>query len=95
MGAAILLTAVLATISGSYALYFIFNDADHPLLYAILFGMVWGLTIFNLDRLLVLSIRKEKERNKQKELWQAAPRLVLAVFISLIIAKPLEMHIFK
>jgi len=94
IGATILFTALLATISGGYALYFIFNDSPHPLPYAIGFGLIWGLTIFNLDRLIVLSIRKAEKRNIKMELLQALPRLVLAIFISLVIAKPLEIRIF-
>ena len=91
MGGAILLTSVLAFISGSYALYTVFGDVYT----AVAFGLVWGITIFNLDRLIVMSIRKREDRKWWMEILQALPRLVLAVFISLVIAKPLEIRIFE
>jgi hypothetical protein len=48
--------------------------------------------IFNLDRYIVSSMRKE--RNSLREFKTALPRIVLAVLISIVIAKPLEMKIF-
>jgi hypothetical protein len=55
--------------------------------------LVWGLMIFNLDRYIVSSMRKEGTGLDQ--LKTATPRIVLAVLISLVIAKPLEMKIFE
>lgn len=95
IGATILLTAVLATISGGYALYHVFSDEENRLVQAVLFGLVWGITIFNLDRLIVLSIHKKKDRSILKEGFQVLPRVILAVFIAIIIAKPLEIRIFE
>lgn len=55
IGATIFLTATLAVFTGGYALNFVFNNV--PL--SILFGILWGIIIFNLDRYIVLSLRKE------------------------------------
>jgi hypothetical protein len=49
--------------------------------------------IFNLDRYIVSSMRKEG--NAWREWRTALPRLVLAILISIIIAKPLELKIFE
>jgi len=56
IGATIFLTASLAVFTGGYALNFVFENT--PL--SILFGILWGIIIFNLDRYIVLSLRKEK-----------------------------------
>ena len=49
--------------------------------------------IFNLDRYIVSSMRKEG--NPRKEFYTALPRILLALLISIVIAKPLEMKIFE
>ena len=54
IGATIFFTAVLATFSGGYAIHFVFNN----LAFSIPFGILWGVIIFNLDRYIVLSIKK-------------------------------------
>lgn len=89
IGATIFFTGIFAALAGSYAMYTVF---DNPWI-ACLLGIVWGLMIFNLDRYIVSSMRKEG--NMMRELKTAAPRIILAVMISLIIAKPLEMKIFE
>ncbi|UXX80915.1 DUF4407 domain-containing protein [Reichenbachiella carrageenanivorans] len=87
IGASVFFTGLLAAISSAYALYFVF---DHLLL-SISFGLIWGLMIFNLDRFIVLSIRKSTGRTY----LQAIPRLLLASLIALVISKPLELKIFE
>jgi hypothetical protein len=93
IGATIFFTGILASISGGYALFTIFRGADYAWFYALLFGLTWGFVIFNLDRFIVSSIRKEG--NFRKEFLQAAPRFILAIIISIVIAKPLEVRIFE
>jgi hypothetical protein len=89
IGATIFFTGLLAGLSSGYALYSIFDSIG----YAILFGTIWGLMIFNLDRLIVLSMRKLDQ--KHSEFIQAIPRLILAILIALVISKPLEIKIFE
>ena len=89
MGAAIFFTGLLAAISSAYAMYFVFDQ----LIWPIAFGLIWGLMIFNLDRFIVLSMRKSHD--SYKEYVQAAPRMMLAVLIALVISKPLELKIFE
>jgi hypothetical protein len=49
--------------------------------------------IFNLDRLIVSSMRKEERMSR--EFFTALPRIILAILISLVIARPLELKIFE
>lgn len=93
IGATILFTGMLASLSGGYALYTIFRGGAHATQYAIGFGVLWGLVILNLDRFVVSSIKKEG--NFKREIIQALPRFALAIVISVVIAKPLEVKIFE
>jgi len=93
IGATIFFTGLLASISGGYALFTIFRGEANAVTYALIFGLTWGFVILNLDRFIVSSIRKEG--NIQKELLQATPRFILAIIISIVIAKPLEVRIFE
>lgn len=89
IGATIFFTGLFAALSGGYALYTVFDNVWM----AVIFGICWGLMIFNLDRYIVSSMRKEGKT--ARELAMASPRLVLAIIISLVIAKPLELKIFE
>lgn len=89
IGATVFFTAVMAFIASGYALYTVFDN----IYTSIFFGLIWGLLIFNLDRYIVSTIKKRD--NFKNELLQAAPRIVLALIIAVVISKPLEMKIFE
>jgi hypothetical protein len=89
IGATVFFTAVMATIAGSYALFTVFDN----IYTAILFGLIWGLLIFNLDRFIVSTIKKTD--SKLKEFIQASPRIILAIIIAVVISKPLELKLFE
>lgn len=89
IGATVFFTGVFAFLSASYALYTVFDNVFT----SIGFGIVWGLMIFNLDRFIVSSMRKEGRIGR--ELAMALPRLILAILISVVIARPLELKIFE
>ena len=89
IGATVFFTGVFAFLSASYALYTVFDNVFS----AAIFGIVWGLMIFNLDRFIVSSMRKERKRGR--EFTMAIPRLLLAILISVVIARPLELKIFE
>ncbi len=89
IGATVFFTAVMATIAASFALYTVFDN----LFTAIFFGIIWGMLIFNLDRFIVSTLKKRD--NFFDELVQASPRILLAVIIAIVIAKPLEIKIFE
>ncbi|QQT27714.1 MULTISPECIES: DUF4407 domain-containing protein [Sphingobacterium] len=92
IGATIFFTGLFAALSGGYALYFVFSGNDLSVVYAIIFGLIWGLAIFNLDRYIVLSIDKTKGSGKQ--FLQAFPRILLAILVGVVISRPLELKIF-
>src|SRR6201994_4574117 len=92
IGATIFFTALFASLSGGYAMYFVFNGSSFAVGFAILFGMLWGLAIFNMDRYIVSSINKEGTTNQQ--ILQASPRILLAIMIGIVISRPLELKIF-
>jgi hypothetical protein len=82
IGATIFLTACLALLSGAYAMNFVFDNGY----LSVIFGVFWAIVIFNLDRYIVLSLRKEKiptktdikretDPNKKEELISEKSRL--------------------
>ena len=102
VGITICFTGIFAAFSGGYAFYKVFNNeivtssghVENTFLNgAILMGVLWGFMIFNLDRFIVMSIRKRND--KLKEFYTALPRIVLAIIISLVVAKPLEVRLFQ
>ncbi len=92
IGATIFFTGLFASLSGGYAMYFVFSGGAFDWLLALVFGIIWGLAIFNMDRYIVLSINKSKSGVMQ--LLQALPRILLAILIGLVISRPLELKIF-
>ncbi|WP_316841085.1 DUF4407 domain-containing protein [Pedobacter gandavensis] len=92
IGATIFFTGLFAALSGGYAMYFVFKGDTAAVLFALFFGLIWGLAIFNMDRYIVASINKNASTNKQ--ILQATPRILLAIMIGLVISRPLELKIF-
>jgi hypothetical protein len=89
IGATILFTAMLASVSGGYALFTVFGT--YPM--SIILGLFWGIIIFNLDRFIISSVKKS--RSFSKEILQVIPRVMLAIFLAIVISKPLELRIFQ
>lgn len=92
IGATVFFTACFAAVSGAYALFFVFSGSNYAVWTSVCFGILWGMTIFNIDRYLVISIKKENKPGK--ELITALPRILLAIMIGVVIARPLELKIF-
>ena len=89
IGATIFFTGVFSALSAGYALYTVFQSY----ISATIFAILWGMMIFNLDRYIVSGMRKKN--NILKEIGMALPRVVLAVFIGIVIATPLELKLFE
>lgn len=92
IGATIFFTGLFAALSGGYAMYFVFKGDAMAIVFAIFFGLIWGLAIFNMDRYIVASINKSASTWKQ--VLQATPRILLAIMIGIVISRPLELKIF-
>jgi hypothetical protein len=106
IGGIVFSTGVLAAFAGGFA----FNTAFGPkgmagddiaslewTIGSILFGLCWGLLIFNLDRFIVSSTGKGDGTDKitLKEFGQAIPRLLIALILGITISKPLELKIIE
>ena len=89
IGGTVFFTAVLAFFSSAYAIYTVFDSY----LAAIAFGLVWALMIFNLDRYIVSSMKNKD--NFWNDFFVASPRVIIAVFLAIVISKPLELKIFE
>ena len=107
LGGIIVATGLMAALAGGYAFYTIFEpkgsaiEADTvswtTLLLALVFGVFWGLMIFNLDRFIVSSTGTGDgtEAITWDELKGAIPRLLMGAIIALTISKPVEIRMFK
>jgi len=90
MGGVLLTTAGVAGVSATFAL----NSAVHlPLPVAIVAGVLWAIVIFNLDRMLIVSITRQS--GWVRNLLAAAPRVALAVVIGAVVSVPLVLKIFE
>ena len=106
LGGIVFATGALAGIAGGYAFYTIFEPRgsalDNPIdiatiFKAILFGVIWGLMIFNIDRFIVTSTGKGDgtEAITIGELKSALPRIIMGMIIAMTISKPVEIRMFK
>lgn len=89
IGSTLILTAVLASLSGGYAIYSTFDSV----VISTIIGIFWGIVIFSLDRYIVTSIDKKGEWWNQ--LLTALPRLFMAFVLAITISKPLELRLFQ
>ena len=106
LGGIIVATGLMAAIAGGYAFYTIFEPKGSSLesnfswsisIISILFGVLWGAMIFNLDRFIVSSTGKGDgtEAITWEELKTALPRIFMGAIIALTISKPVEIRMFK
>lgn len=77
IGGTILFTALMAMLSGGYALFSVFKEQW----VAIAFGVFWGLLIFNLDRFIVNTMYSDgKVTISWQEFYCGLPRIIMAIF---------------
>ena len=107
LGGIIVATGIMAALAGGYAFYTIFEPRGSAIeasaiswstsLFALVFGVFWGLMIFNLDRFIVSStgVGDGTEAITWGELKGAIPRLLMGAIIALTISKPVEIRMFK
>jgi hypothetical protein len=89
IGGTVFFTAVFAALAGFYAIYTVFQSWG----FSLLFALLWGAMIFNLDRFIVSSMRKNEQGWSEWKL--ALPRLVLALLLAVVISKPLKLKLFE
>jgi len=112
IGGVVAATGLLAFLSGGYAFYTVFSPKESLIggaqmvssagsgfaaVGAIVFGLIWALVIFNLDRFIVAASGPGdgKDTISRSEFRTALPRIVMAVLIGLVLAAPLEVRIMK
>lgn len=93
IGGTILFTALMASFSGGYAMFFVFKS----IYISIAFAIFWGLLIFNLDRFIVNSMKIDDQSNKLtwNKIKLQLPRIIMALFLGIVISTPVEMRIFS
>lgn len=89
IGATILMTSIMAGISGYYTISSISND----LLLSFIVCISWGVVVFSLERFFVST--QKKTNSFKRETLVVLPRLFFAILLAIIISKPLEMKIFQ
>ncbi len=107
LGGIVVATGVMASLAGGYAFYTIFsskNPETGDMLFSLsdamiscVFGIVWGLIIFNIDRFIVASTGKGDgtEAITKQEIVGAIPRIIMGIVIALTISKPIEIRMFQ
>jgi signal transduction histidine kinase len=89
-GLTLITTAGIAVVSMFFAVHYglLGNWAA-----SILIAIFWGAIILNLDRLMMLSIGRT--RNRKQLLLMVVPRLVLGVLVGFVVSLPLVLRIFS
>ncbi|HVU57184.1 MAG TPA: DUF4407 domain-containing protein [Puia sp.] len=106
LGGVVTATGIMAALAGGFAFYTIFEskgsaiDQSYSLgtsIASCIFGILWGLMIFNIDRFIVTSTGKGDgtEAITWEEFKGAIPRIIMGAIIALTISKPVEIRMFK
>lgn len=106
LGGIVFATGAMAGLAGGYAFYTIFSPKGSALtdmvhyptvVLSVVFGIIWGLMIFNIDRFIVTSTGKGDgtERITWDEFRSAIPRIVMGAIIAITISKPIEIRMFQ
>lgn len=89
-GGLVITAATVAALAATVTLH----DFLHvPLAVAVLLALFWGAAIMNIDRWLLVSIRRQ--RSRLLTIAMALPRLFLAVVVGLFVAQPLVLRAFQ
>tara|TARA_B100000900_G_scaffold294607_1_gene253352 strand:+ start:8885 stop:10120 length:1236 start_codon:yes stop_codon:yes gene_type:complete len=109
LGGIVLATGFMAAMAGGYAFYIIFEPRTEAIqeisgaahlptsIKATIFGLIWGLIIFNIDRFIVASTGKGDgtEAVTWSEVKSAIPRILMGMIIAITISKPVEIRMFQ
>ena len=110
LGGIVFATGFMAAMAGGYAFYMIFEPRSEAITTAVdgashlptsimatIFGIIWGLIIFNIDRFIVASTGKGDgtEAITWSEIKGAIPRILMGMIIAITISKPVEIRMFQ
>lgn len=90
IGMIVLLTACSAVLSSAFALRRVFPDGSTYIVIPV--AIMFGLFVLGIDRLMLLTW---KPKGEWLDLLRAAPRLIMAALVALVIAKPLELKLVE
>jgi hypothetical protein len=92
IGFTIFMTCFFAALAGGFAAYR-FSEGNWAA--TVVFGIVWGLLIFSIDRSMVVTLKKDPNKAKQNFWEPFLTRMLLAGLLAFMISIPLEIEIFK
>jgi hypothetical protein len=106
LGGVVSATGIMAALAGGFAFYTIFEPKGVAIeqgfslstcILSSIFGFLWGLMIFNIDRFIVTSTGKGDgtEAITWEEFKGAIPRILMGAIIAMTISKPVEIRMFK
>ena len=98
IGATILMTAFIAFCAGTSAAWYFTQSGESTsgsIGWSLLFGFIWALLIFCIDRSLVITLKKDPLLKRQKFLVPLISRSLLACIIAFMVSIPLELVIFE
>ena len=110
LGGIVFATGFMAAMAGGYAFYIIFEPRGEAIstaldgathlptsIMATIFGIIWGMIIFNIDRFIVASTGKGDgtEAITWSEIKGAIPRILMGMIIAITISKPVEIRMFQ
>jgi len=92
IGLAIFVTSLIAFFTGSLAG---FRFGSQNIISALVFGAIWSLLVFTIDRNMVSTLQKNPDDNNRKLVFAVLYRGFLSLLIAFFIAIPLELLIFE
>ncbi|QIX62722.1 DUF4407 domain-containing protein [Hymenobacter sp. BT18] len=98
IGFTIFMTCLLAALSGGFAAWtFTLDPTTHEgnWVASVIFGLVWGLLVFSIDRSMVVTLKKNPTVTKQPFFIPLVTRMLLAGLLAFMISIPLELKIFE
>lgn len=94
IGFTILMTCLFAGFAGGFAAW---RFSGGNVFATVIFGIVWAMLIFSIDRSMVVTLKKDptKEEGKGAKIAAFAARAILSCLLAFMISIPLEIYIFK
>jgi hypothetical protein len=90
IGISLLISSIVSILSASYAIILISQN----LFSSILIGLMWGILIFHLNRLLISSILESRNNVSKSTIWFSSS-IIIALFLSYTISTPLQLMLFE
>jgi hypothetical protein len=90
IGLFVIITGLVAAIMGTYSFQPIFNNSS----ISILIGLVWGIIVFNIERILVQNLFFQEAKSLQKTLKYIIC-LSIVIVLSIVVTYPFILRMFS